>query len=76
MLTSPTTITHRFHLREKQVWLLITATVVLLQFSALFVPILEPDGALYAGIAKTMVLKHDYWNLYADGHVQNNGIKT
>ncbi|WP_211092997.1 MULTISPECIES: ArnT family glycosyltransferase [Chitinophaga] len=68
MLTTPTTITHRFHLQEKQVWLLITAMVVLLQFSALFVPILEPDGALYAGIAKTMVLKHDYWNLYADGH--------
>ncbi|NLR79112.1 glycosyl transferase [Chitinophaga eiseniae] len=68
MLTTPTTITHRFHLQEKQVWLLITAIAVLLQFSALFVPILEPDGALYAGIAKTMVLKHDYWNLYADGH--------
>ncbi|WP_247651707.1 ArnT family glycosyltransferase [Chitinophaga eiseniae] len=47
---------------------MITAIAVLLQFSALFVPILEPDGALYAGIAKTMVLKHDYWNLYADGH--------
>jgi 4-amino-4-deoxy-L-arabinose transferase-like glycosyltransferase len=66
MLTTPTT--RRFVLTEKQVWLLITAMVILLQFSALFVPILEPDGALYAGIAKTMVLKHDYWNLYADGH--------
>ncbi|MEC5147959.1 glycosyltransferase family 39 protein [Chitinophaga sp. 212800010-3] len=66
MLTLPTTRT--FVLTEKQVWLLITAMVVLLQFSALFVPILEPDGALYAGIAKTMVQKHDYWNLYADGH--------
>ncbi|WP_291919734.1 glycosyltransferase family 39 protein [Chitinophaga sp.] len=70
MLTSPTTITQtrRYVLTEKQVWLLITAMAILLQFSALFVPILEPDGALYAGIAKTMVLKHDYWNLYADGH--------
>ncbi|MGO4289231.1 ArnT family glycosyltransferase [Chitinophaga sp. RAB17] len=66
MLTTPTT--RRFILTEQQVWLLITAMVILLQFSALFVPILEPDGALYAGIAKTMVLKHDYWNLYADGH--------
>ncbi|PSL49461.1 4-amino-4-deoxy-L-arabinose transferase-like glycosyltransferase [Chitinophaga niastensis] len=66
MLTTPTT--RQFILTEKQVWLLITVTVILLQFSALFVPILEPDGALYAGIAKTMVLKHDYWNLYADGH--------
>jgi len=66
MLTTPTT--RRFILAEEQVWLLITAMVILLQFSALFVPILEPDGALYAGIAKTMVIKHDYWNLYADGH--------
>ncbi|MGF6926523.1 4-amino-4-deoxy-L-arabinose transferase-like glycosyltransferase [Chitinophaga sp. W2I13] len=66
MLT--TTVTRSFVLSEKQVWLLITAMLILLQFSALFVPILEPDGALYAGIAKTMVIKHDYWNLYADGH--------
>ncbi|HWV69560.1 ArnT family glycosyltransferase, partial [Chitinophaga sp.] len=65
MLT--TTVTRSFVLSEKQVWLLIIAMLVLLQFSALFVPILEPDGALYAGIAKTMVIKHDYWNLYADG---------
>ncbi|MET3875378.1 glycosyltransferase family 39 protein [Chitinophaga sp. OAE865] len=66
MLT--TTVTRSFVLSEKQVWRLIIAMLVLLQFSALFVPILEPDGALYAGIAKTMVIKHDYWNLYADGH--------
>ncbi|MFY0252900.1 ArnT family glycosyltransferase [Chitinophaga sp. 30R24] len=67
MLTFKPT-TRSFILTEKQVWLFITVTLVLLQFSALFVPILEPDGALYAGISKTMVLKHDYWNLYADGH--------
>ncbi|WP_236652862.1 ArnT family glycosyltransferase [Chitinophaga vietnamensis] len=64
MLITPT---RKFTLNENQVWLLITAMVVLLQFSALWVPILEPDGALYAGISKQMVLRHDYWNLYADG---------
>lgn len=57
-----------FALSEKQIWLFIISLLILLQFSALQVPILEPDGALYAGIAKTMVLKHDYLNLYADGH--------
>jgi 4-amino-4-deoxy-L-arabinose transferase-like glycosyltransferase len=29
--------------------------------------ILEPDGALYATIAKTIVLKNDWINLYVDG---------
>lgn len=67
MLQAPTTVrTHVFS--EKQIWFLFISLLVLLQFSALQVPILEPDGALYAGIAKTMVLKHDFLNLYADGH--------
>ncbi|MET6999376.1 ArnT family glycosyltransferase [Chitinophaga defluvii] len=53
---------------EKQLCILLLIMVVLLQFSALPVTILEPDGALYAGIAKSMVQRHDYWNLIADGH--------
>ena len=40
---------------------------VLLNFSGIFVPILGLDGPLYASIAKTMVLRHDYVNLYAYG---------
>jgi 4-amino-4-deoxy-L-arabinose transferase-like glycosyltransferase len=43
------------------------ALAVLLNFSGLFITIIAPDGALYATIAKTMVLKHDYNNLYAEG---------
>lgn len=40
---------------------------VLLNFSGLFVTIIAPDGALYAGIAKSMVLRHDYTDLFAEG---------
>src|ERR1700761_7924755 len=49
-------------------WLYIfIAMAVLVNFSGLFVLIIGPDGTLYATIAKTMVLKHDYVNLYAQG---------
>jgi 4-amino-4-deoxy-L-arabinose transferase-like glycosyltransferase len=40
---------------------------VLVNFSGLFVPIIAPDGALYAGIAKTMVLRNNYISLFAEG---------
>lgn len=53
---------------EKQVSWLIIALLVFLHFMGLGVTIMEPDGALYAGIAKHMVQHHDYWNLFADGH--------
>lgn len=43
------------------------ATAVLLNFSGIFVPILGLDGPLYACIAKTMVLRHDYVNLFSQG---------
>ncbi len=49
-------------------WLYIfIAMAVLVNFSGLFITIIGPDGTLYASIAKTMVLKHDYVNLYAQG---------
>lgn len=56
------------NITEKQVWQLFIVLQVLLQFSALFVPLLEPDATLYAVVSKNMVLRHDYWNLYVDGH--------
>ncbi len=37
---------------------------VLANLSALFLPILEPDGALYASIAKHMAQTNDFVNLY------------
>jgi 4-amino-4-deoxy-L-arabinose transferase-like glycosyltransferase len=33
-------------------------------FSGLFVPLMNPDATLYATIAKTMVLRNDYVNIY------------
>lgn len=41
---------------------------LLLNATGLFNEILEPDGALYAGIAKRMVTGKDWINLYADGY--------
>lgn len=40
---------------------------ILVNASGLFLPILEPDGALYATISKTMALNGDYVNLYVEG---------
>ena len=37
----------------------------LANLSALFIPILEPDGATYAAIAKNMVLNNNYWELFS-----------
>ena len=49
-------------------WLYIfIAMAVLVNFSGLFITITGTDGTLYASIAKTMVLHHDYVNLYAAG---------
>lgn len=41
---------------------------VLLNATALFSDILEPDGALYAAIAKHIALTNDWVNLFGDGH--------
>ncbi|MVN20084.1 ArnT family glycosyltransferase [Mucilaginibacter arboris] len=40
---------------------------VLLNFSGLFITILGLDGPLYACIAKSMVQRHDYVNLFSQG---------
>ncbi|GAO42761.1 putative glycosyltransferase [Flavihumibacter petaseus NBRC 106054] len=40
---------------------------VLVNVCAIGSTIMEPDGALYASIAKTMVLRNDWVNLYAEG---------
>src|SRR5882757_7751344 len=40
---------------------------VAVNLSALFVPIIGPDGTLYASIAKTMVQRNNYVELFAYG---------
>lgn len=52
---------------EKRISWFIIGLAVLVNFSGLTITILEPDGALYAGIAKIMVQTGNYLDLYADG---------
>ena len=40
---------------------------VAVNFSGLFVTLIAPDATLYATIAKTMALHHDYVNIYVSG---------
>ena len=40
---------------------------ILVNAGGLFIPILEPDGSLYATIAKTMAHTGDFVNLFVDG---------
>ncbi|HEY4935506.1 MAG TPA: hypothetical protein VII44_02940, partial [Puia sp.] len=47
-------------------WLL--AAGIMVNASGLLLPVLEPDGALYATISKNMVLSGDYINLQVQGH--------
>lgn len=49
-------------------WLyLFISIAVFINFSGLFIPIIGPDGTLYALIAKTMVLRNNYAELFAHG---------
>ena len=40
---------------------------VLLNFSGLFVPVMGPDGALYASIAKNMAQHNNFTDLFVQG---------
>lgn len=52
----------------KTKWLyLLIGIAVLVNFSALFVPVIGPDGTLYASIAKTMAQSNNFVDLYAYG---------
>jgi len=37
---------------------------ILLCFSGLFIPLMDPDAGVYASISKTMAVNNDYVNLY------------
>ena len=47
-------------------WLL--AVGIFLNILGLWLDIMEPDGALYASIAKHIVVRNDWINLFGDGH--------
>ncbi|MFI5132055.1 MAG: ArnT family glycosyltransferase [Chitinophagales bacterium] len=41
---------------------------VLVNFSGLFVPLMDPDAGVYASVSKNMVLRNNYWELYFQGN--------
>ena len=56
----------RMKTNEKWLYLCI-GLAVFLNFTGLFVTIMGPDGALYASIAKTMVWRNNFSDLFVDG---------
>src|SRR5450755_963651 len=58
--------THWKYWLDKWFYLLLAAGL-LVNASGLLLPVLEPDGALYAMISKNMVLSGDYINLRVQG---------
>ncbi len=52
---------------KKEYFLYLIGGIILINAPALFSEIMEPDGALYAHIAKLMALHNDWINLYTDG---------
>jgi 4-amino-4-deoxy-L-arabinose transferase-like glycosyltransferase len=60
------------HKAEWETWLQkwfvpLLVPAILVNAGGLLIPILEPDGALYATIAKTIARTGDFVNLYVDG---------
>jgi 4-amino-4-deoxy-L-arabinose transferase-like glycosyltransferase len=41
---------------------------VLVNFSGLFVPLMDPDAGVYASVSKNMLLRNNYWELYFQGN--------
>lgn len=54
-------------LAKNKFFYLLIAIAVLVNFSGLFVTLMDLDASRYATIAKTMVQKNDFINLYCDG---------
>ncbi|WP_293309847.1 ArnT family glycosyltransferase [Pedobacter sp. UBA5917] len=55
------------NLKEPTLYKILIALVALVSIPALFGGIMEPDSALYASIAKNMVLRNDWVNIYVRG---------
>lgn len=52
---------------ERKLYLIFIGLIIVISFGGLFGPLMEPDSALYASIAKSMVLRNDWVNLYVRG---------
>jgi 4-amino-4-deoxy-L-arabinose transferase-like glycosyltransferase len=53
--------------REQRWILLLIGLAVFVNFSGLFVTLIEPDAGIYASVAKNMVLRNNYWELIFQG---------
>ena len=53
--------------REQRWLLLLIGLAVFVNFSGLFVTLIEPDAGIYASVAKNMVLRNNYWELIFQG---------
>ena len=55
--------------RQESKWLLFfIGLAILVNFSGLFIPIMDFDAGVYASLAKNMVLRNDYVNLFFQGN--------
>ena len=52
---------------EQTIFRVLLGLAVLINFSGLFLPVIGPDGSLYAALAKNMVVSHNYTDLFAYG---------
>lgn len=66
-LTVEPLMNHRKYYYQIDRTQIILLLAVLLNFTGLFVPILAPDGALYANIAKTMVRNNNFIEMFSGG---------
>ncbi|PWS30815.1 ArnT family glycosyltransferase [Pedobacter paludis] len=55
------------NLKDQLLYKILLVLIVAVSALALFGGIMEPDSALYASIAKNMVLRNDYINIYVRG---------
>lgn len=44
------------------------ALAVLVNFSGITVPLMDPDAGVYASVSKNMLLRNNYWELYFQGN--------
>jgi len=55
------------NLKDTSLYKILIALIALVSILALFGGVMEPDSALYASIAKNMVLRNDWINIYVRG---------
>lgn len=56
-------------LQKEHKWLyFFIGLAVLVNFSGLMVPLMDPDAGVYASVSKNMLLRNNFWELYFQGN--------